>query len=215
VRRRKVERRQGLRKQGSRQVTERKVVRRILPGVMGGVILAVFFFMAGCGGEAPKPLPTVKPKAPMVAKKKTETPKPAVPTPAGKEEPAKQPGTAEYTYNPAGKADPFKPFIQLTPARAARTAPLTPLQRYEMSQLKLVAIIAAPEGNIALVEDSAGKGFFLKRGTLVGKNDGKVAKILKDRVIVEEVYQDINGQGKSSEVILYLHRPEEEEGTQP
>ena len=80
----------------------------------------------------------------------------------------------EYAYNPAGKPDPFKPFIQLTPVKeGTRTVPLTPLQRYEISQLKLVAVISGAEGNVALVEDSAGKGFFLKRGTLIGKNDGK------------------------------------------
>ncbi len=116
----------------------------------------------------------------------------------------------EYAYNPTGKADPFKPFIQLTLARRPGGVPLTPLQRYEVSQLKLVAIIASPEGNVALVEDSAGKGFFLKKGTLVGKNDGKVSRVLKDRVIIEELYQDIYGKAKNAEVSLYLYRPEEE-----
>jgi type IV pilus assembly protein PilP len=120
----------------------------------------------------------------------------------------------EYTYNPAGKTDPFKPFIQLTPTKVgAKGVPLTPLQRYETSQLKLVAIIAAREGNVALVEDSAGKGYFLKKGTAIGKNDGKVTQILKDRVIIQEFEQDISGQTnqtKQNEVLLYLYRPEEE-----
>jgi type IV pilus assembly protein PilP len=76
-----------------------------------------------------------------------------------------------------------------------------------------VAIISAPDGNMALVEDSAGKGFFLKKGTLVGKNDGKVTKILKDRVIFEELYLDVYGQTKNQEVTLNLRQPEE--GTEP
>ena len=119
---------------------------------------------------------------------------------------------AEYAYNPAGKPDPFKPFIQLTPTKESpRSVPLTPLQRYEMSQLKLVAIISTPQGNIALVEDSAGKGYFLKKGTDVGKNDGKVTKVLKDRVIIEELFQDVLGQTKKNEVELVLHRLEEGE----
>lgn len=116
----------------------------------------------------------------------------------------------EYTYNPAGKADPFKPFIQLTPVRElTRKGPLTPLQKYDISQLKLVAIISTPEGNIALVEDSTEKGYFLKKGTEIGKNDGKVTKILKDRVVVEELYQDIFGETKSSEISLFLRKLEE------
>jgi type IV pilus assembly protein PilP len=90
---------------------------------------------------------------------------------------------------------------------------MTPLQRYEVSQLKLVAIIATPDGNIALVEDSAGKGFFLKKGTLIGKSDGKVTKILKDKVVIEELYQDILGQTKLNEVSINLHQVEE--GVEP
>jgi len=117
---------------------------------------------------------------------------------------------AEYIYNPAGKADPFKPFIQLTPIKTStKSIPQTPLQNYEVSQLKLVAIISTPEGNIALVEDSTGKGYFLKEGTWVGKNDGKVTKILIDRVIIEEIHQDISSQTKKNEIKLFLHRVEE------
>jgi Tfp pilus assembly protein PilP len=72
-----------------------------------------------------------------------------------------------------------------------------------------VAIIIAPEGNIAMVEDSLGKGFFLKKGTEIGKNDGRVKKILKDKVIIEEVYEDGSGQKKNNEISLSLHGIEE------
>jgi Tfp pilus assembly protein PilP len=78
--------------------------------------------------------------------------------------------------------------------------------------LKLVAIITIPEGNIALVEDSLGKGYFLKKGTVVGKNDGKVKQILTDMVTVEEVYGDFSGQKKFHEVSLFLYRSEKEGG---
>jgi type IV pilus assembly protein PilP len=83
------------------------------------------------------------------------------------------------------------------------------LQKYEISQLKLVAIISTPEGNIAMVEDATGKGYFLKKGAWIGKNDGKVTKILKDKVIIEEVYQDIFGQTKTNEISLFLQKIEE------
>ena len=126
-----------------------------------------------------------------------------------KKEPEKK-EEADYSYNPVGKPDPFRPFIQLaSPQGGSKTAPLTPLQKYDISQLKLVAIISSPDGNIALVEDVAGKGYFLKKGTWIGKNDGKVTKILKDQVIIEEVYQDIFGQTKTNEISLFLHKVEE------
>jgi type IV pilus assembly protein PilP len=93
---------------------------------------------------------------------------------------------------------------------ASKSVPLTPLQRYEISQLKLVAIVAAPDGGtIALVEDTVGKGYFLKKGTWIGNNDGKVTKILRDKVIIEEPYQDVFGKTKINEVSLLLHRTEE------
>lgn len=174
-----------------------KVWRRV-----GWVICGLLFFVASCGGGPVSP-PSSKGEAPKIAAKKVEPVKVS-----DQKEPEKK--EEEYQYNPAGKPDPFKPFIQLTPVRElTRTTPLTPLQKYDISQLKLVAIIATPEGNVALVEDSAGRGYFIKRGTEIGKNDGKVTKILKDRIIVEEIYQDVWGKIKKSEVQLFLHKIEE------
>jgi type IV pilus assembly protein PilP len=179
--------------------------RRKSSEVVGVLILIGFLLMlAGCGGGTPTAPAPAKGKAVPVEKKVVVEPK------AGEKLEVAKKGEPEYTYNPAGKPDPFKPFIQLTPIKAgARGVPLTPLQRYETNQLKLVAIISAREGNVALVEDSAGKGYFLKKGTAIGKNDGKVTQILKDRVVIQELEQDISGQAKQSEVLLYLHRPEE------
>lgn len=164
--------------------------------------IALLFFVGACGGGTPPSSLPSKGKSPAVEKKKEEPAKVAE-----KKEPEKKP-EVEFSYNPSGKPDPFKPFIELTPARTARTVPLTPLQKYDISQLKLVAIISSPEGNVALVEDVTQKGYFLKKGTWIGKNDGKVTKILKDRVIVEEVYQDVFGQTKKNEITIMLHKAE-------
>jgi type IV pilus assembly protein PilP len=165
--------------------------------------------MGGCGDSSPPSSPPTKTKSPAVEKKKEGPTQVAEKKEPEKKEPEKKEGV-EYSYNPAGKPDPFKPFIQLTPVkRVSGSLPLTPLQKFDVSQLKLVAIISAPEGNIALVEDATGKGYFLKKGTLVGKNDGKVTKILKDRVIIEEVYQDVLGRTKTNEISLSLHKVEE------
>ncbi len=197
--------------------------------LVGFVSIAFLLLVVGCSGGTPTSSSPPKEKAPPAVKSKAPPPKvPATPggatpggpipggaTPGGATPGAPTPGAEkkeekEYTYNPSGKGDPFKPFIQLGRAPTG-SRPLSPLQQYDLSQLKLVAIISAPEGNIALVEDASGKGFFLRRGTDIGKNDGKVTKILKDRVIVEENSQDVLGQTKKSEVELVLQRPEEGE----
>ncbi len=172
------------------------------------VIVGLAFFMASCGGGTVSPPP--KAKALQETPKKVEVAKVEE-----KKEPEKK-AEPEYRYIPTGKADPFKPFIQETPPAAkekerARKTPLTPLQKYDLSQLKLVAIIATPEGNIAMVEDVAKKGYFVKKGTEIGRNDGKVTKILKDRIVVEEFYLEPSGQLKKSEVSLFLHKIEEGE----
>ncbi len=162
----------------------------------------VFVFLLGsCGeGRAPVSLPK-KGSALSVEKKKPET---------AKTEATKEPEKEEvYAYNSSAKPDPFKPFLQLTPLRSASRAPLTPLQKFEISQLKLVAILSSPEGTVGMVEDATGKGYFVKKGTLIGKNDGRVSKLLADRVIVEEVFLDVFGQKKVSEASLSLQKPEE------
>jgi len=171
--------------------------------------IAFLFLVGACGGGTSPSSPPLKIKSPAVEKKTEEATKVAEKKEPEKKEPGKK-EEAEFSYNPVGKPDPFKPFIQLTPVKeGSRSVPLTPLQKYDISQLKLVAIISTPEGNIALVEDATGKGYFLKKGTWIGKNDGKVTKILKDKVIIEEAYQDIFGKIKTNEISLFLRKVEE------
>jgi type IV pilus assembly protein PilP len=198
-------------------VRKRKVKRKLFQRERSKIVLwsitlsiAFLFLMGGCGGGTPPSSLPSKTKSTTVAKKKQEPAKVAEKKVPEKKEEKKE--EVEYSYNPAGKSDPFKPFIQLASVRGGSRAVLTPLQKFDISQLKLVAIITAPGGNIALVEDVAGKGYFLKKGTWIGKNDGKVTKILKDKVIIEEVYQDIFGQTKTNEISMSLHKVEEEGG---
>jgi type IV pilus assembly protein PilP len=118
----------------------------------------------------------------------------------------------DYVYDPTGKRDPFQPFIAAqTPVKpVGEEIPSTPLQKYDLSQLKLVAIIVGTGEGSAMVQDSEGKGYIIKKGVYVGTNFGKVKTVLKDRVIIEERYKDYTGQVKEKEIILRL-RPAGEE----
>ncbi len=120
----------------------------------------------------------------------------------------------DYIYDPTGKRDPFQPFIAAqTPVKPiGEEIPATPLQKYDLSQLKLVAIIVGAGEGSAMVQDSEGKGYIIKKGVYVGTNFGKVKTVLKDRVIIEERYKDYTGQVKEKEVILRLHTSAEERG---
>jgi len=156
---------------------------------------------------------------PGKGKEQKATPKP--PPQAAPQQAASSPSTEppkeierDYVYDPTGKRDPFQPFIAAqTPVKpVGEEIPVTPLQKYDLSQLKLVAIIVGTGDGSAMVQDSEGKGYIIKKGVYVGTNYGKVKAVLKDRVIVEERYKDYMGQVKEKEIILRLHPPGEEKG---
>jgi len=117
-------------------------------------------------------------------------------------------------YNPAGKIDPFEPLFRDRPSpekakkpARKRRVPRTPLEKIDISQLKLVGIILAASGNRALVEESSGKGYVIKKGTYIGMNAGKVTAIEKDAVVVEEEYEDVFGKLKVQKKELKLPKP--------
>ena len=115
-------------------------------------------------------------------------------------------------YDPTGKIDPFEPLLRDKPVpvkkqRRKKRIPQTPLERIELSQLKLVAIIVATSGNRALVEETTGKGYVIKTGTYIGTNAGKVVKIKKNKVIVEEEFEDVFGKIKTRQRELKLPKP--------
>ena len=120
-------------------------------------------------------------------------------------------------YNPEGKLDPFAPLIKEKPVnlpvkqrKTVRRKPLTPLEKLDLSQLRLVVILRAQSGNRALVEEDSGKGYVIKKGTYIGTHSGKVAEILSDRIIVEEEEEDIYGKISVRKREIKLKPPGEE-----
>jgi type IV pilus assembly protein PilP len=119
-------------------------------------------------------------------------------------------------YNPKGKVDPFAPLLRDESAAAAvaklratgdPNRPKTPLEKIDLGQLKLVAIITALGGNRALVEESSGKGYIIKEGTYIGLNSGKVVGIKADKVFVEEEFEDIYGKPVTQKKEITLPKP--------
>ena len=128
------------------------------------------------------------------------------------------PDTSNF-YNPEGKLDPFASLYKEKPITVSTTGqkllqeprrPLTPLEKVDLSQLKLVAIIRALSGNIALVEEASGKGYVIKKGTYIGTRSGKVGKILPDRIIVEQESEDFSGKVSVHEIEVKLNPSGEE-----
>ena len=116
-----------------------------------------------------------------------------------------------YIYDPTGKPDPFRPFIlEMKRNKEESEKALQPLQRYDLSQLKLVGIIWDLHNPRALVEDSAGKGYIITKGSYIGKNEGKVIDILEKEVVITEKATDIFGETETRETRIKLRTGEEE-----
>lgn len=107
-------------------------------------------------------------------------------------------------YSSAGKRDPFRP-LSLKPKASQRAREnLSPLERYEIGQLKLVAIVWDIKEPKAMVEDATGLGYILKVGTLIGPNEGKVKVIKPAEIVIEESFTDFYGARKSQEISMKL-----------
>jgi type IV pilus assembly protein PilP len=169
---------------------------------------------------------TAKPKPPVKPKSDISIARAPKPDPAGSKTASDQPTTPSASksaiakasqgrpiYNPKGKIDPFEPLFRDKPSVAMvkkkrkKRIPRTPLEKIDLSQLRLVGIILASSGNRALVEESNGKGYVIKNGTYVGTNAGKVVQIEKDKVVVAEEYEDVLGNVTLRKKELKLPKP--------
>ena len=136
---------------------------------------------------------------------------------------------AAIGYDPKGKVDPFVPLIKPEAKKGKgkgkgsgtvmaaqkverkKRKPTTPLERIELSQLSLKAIVRSAQGNKALVEEASGKGYVITKGTFIGVNQGTVIDIQKDRVIVEEEVESMQGDVTLKTRELRLPKPSGEE----
>jgi len=126
-----------------------------------------------------------------------------------------------YVYNPIGKPDPFHPFwdiglVQVKTSNSINSANKekscpTSLACMDVGQLTLVGIILPKHGRpLAMVQDAAGLGYIVHIGTRIGTHDGRVYKILPDRVIVREKIKNLNGRFVYKDTVMLLH-PEGEQ----
>ncbi len=112
-----------------------------------------------------------------------------------------------YRYNPNNKPDPFKPFG--VEEKRGPQENLSPLERLDLAEIKLVGIIDTPHGKLALIEDGTGRGYFIKVGSKIGHNNGIVTKIDSNAVYIEEKIKDFLGRIVNHKIVLKL-RPAED-----
>ncbi|NTV49695.1 MAG: pilus assembly protein PilP [Geobacteraceae bacterium] len=111
------------------------------------------------------------------------------------------------------KKDPFKPFLVVKAEsksspdamkKAQRSS--LPIHSFDVSQFKLIGIITGGRGNQAMVTDPGGKGYVLKVGMTIGKNEGKIIAINPTGVDVLEQFKDDNGRVRKENIKLTLPR---------
>lgn len=119
--------------------------------------------------------------------------------------PPKETGKPATTrFSPEGKRDPFRPYNLRTKTTSRPRENLSPLERLELSQLKLVGIVWDIKEPRAMIEDTAGLGYIITMGTPIGSNEGKVKAIHRNEIVVEEFYQDFYGAKKKRDVSMKL-----------
>jgi type IV pilus assembly protein PilP len=151
------------------------------------------------------------------AQESAATAKPAVQATAAPAKPAAQAPQSHreeaYRYNPEGRIDPFKPFVELDAvarkkAEKSKAPPLSPLQRVGIEQFRLVGIIEGNKSRRAMVQDASGKFYSLVPGAQIGVNKGRVTAIHKDSVIVQEMVVSDEGKMESRRQVMKLRQDE-------
>jgi len=161
---------------------------RLTAVVLGAAALG----LGACGDSSPKGSAATAAKA--------SAPKPPPP-----QAPAAAPAPT-YAYNPVGKRDPFRspeaePAAQAALANASCTEPLC---RFDVDQLTLVAVVSGDANPLAMVQDPAGRGYFVRRNTRIGRQGGKVTQIMSDAVVVTEYFTTPDGKTTANPVTLAI-----------
>jgi hypothetical protein len=93
-----------------------------------------------------------------------------------------------FSYNPSGFRDPFKPLIkkQTVKGFVKEKRNLGPLEKYELGQFQLMAMLIVSGEPRAMIKSPDGKSYVVKVGDRIGLNDGVIKRIETKVVSVDE-----------------------------
>ncbi len=120
------------------------------------------------------------------------------PTPPPLLQRSSEPRAREVTLH----RDPFRPFA-LAREQAKQPGQGSPLQQYQVGQLRLVGVIDDGKPT-AIVEDDQRNGYVIGLGTEIGPNGGVVTAIRGRQVTVVEWETDIVGERHRKEYVLQM-----------
>ena len=187
------------------------MIKKLLPknrffSASAAILLCAVTFTA-CGKDQPvvvTPVPAKPPKATVIAPKPVQAVVSSV---------SRMPTPPVNQFDFSNKKDPFKPFIvvKAEPKKtydSIKKAQLDslPIHSFDVSQFKLIGIVTGGRDNKAMVTDPGGKGYVLKVGMTIGKNDGKIVLINASGVDVVEQFKDESGKTRKETIKLTLPR---------
>jgi type IV pilus assembly protein PilP len=147
---------------------------------------------------------------PGTRRARPNTPAPPIPKP--------QDPTGDYRYRTQDRRDPLEPLVKEAPPDVLRPKPrqperpLGPLERFDLSALKLVGVVWGELGRKALIKAPDGKSYFAPLETYMGKYSGKVIAIENDRLVIEEQYLNSEDKLVPKTLTLPLRRKDKKEG---
>lgn len=110
-------------------------------------------------------------------------------------------------YDPSGRRDPFLPMLSLlAPGEIDPTLP--PLQRVNLTDMNLIAVVWGAHGYTAMLQTPDGNGYTVRKGTRVGPNNGVVSAVTEKGIIVQERFTDVYGRKQEREYVKLLHPKE-------
>jgi len=102
-------------------------------------------------------------------------------------------GPPQYSYQAVGKRNPFQSYFEeIRPDEPSRRR--SKLERLELDQLKLVAVMIGTATPRAMVEDPDGRGHMVKIGTLIGRNGGQIERIGARHLVIHEEVRTPSGR---------------------
>jgi len=113
-----------------------------------------------------------------------------------------------YRYRAEGRRDPFRSVLDVDSGPVLNAGPLTPLEQFEPTQLRLVGLMWNSKGYRALLETPDGMAYTAKLGTAIGMN-GTISHVNEEHVIVRQSVRDVFGEEKKRDIELNLYPDDE------
>ena len=140
--------------------------------VAAGILTAAALFFSGCGGNKGAE-PQQEAKAALPAAKPATAPATT----------AVEQVKIEYRYDPFNKPDPFESIIP----NILEGPQLNPLLSRDLSEFRLKGVIWNIKSPYAMVEDPTGRGYIVKLGSRIGRNNGEIISITRGEIVVLEL----------------------------